>query len=276
MMGGPELTVYTVSDASGETAELLAKAAALQFKGHSIKLVRLPRARSPEQISGMVTLAAQTPCVLTFTMVDAKLRAALQTEAKKRGIPAVDIMDPLIKCFSLVLGAEPRLEPGLLHHKDEQYFNRMDAIDFAIKYDDGKDPRGLVMADLVLVGVSRTSKTPTCMYLAQNRGIKASNVPLVLNVPPPQELFSLPAGRIIGLTLHSRTLTDIRTQRLQNLGLGPSASYANKDHIERELEYAEGVFRRLRCPVVDVTHKAIEETAAEILEITQRKETYVV
>jgi regulator of PEP synthase PpsR (kinase-PPPase family) len=276
VQGGTELTVYTVSDASGETAELVAKAAALQFKGHAIKLVRLPRARTPDQIGGMITLAAQTPCLIAFTMVDATLRSALQTEARRKGLPAVDILDPLIKCISLVLGAEPLLEPGLLHHKDEQYFNRMDAIDFAIKYDDGKDPKGMVMADLVLVGVSRTSKTPTCMYLAQNRGIKASNVPLVLNVPPPQELFGLPAGRVIGLTLNSRTLTEIRTARLQNLGLGPSASYANQDHINRELEYAEGIFRRLRCPVVDVTHKAIEETAAEILEITQRKETYVV
>jgi len=274
-MGGPELTVYTVSDASGETAEMVAKAAALQFRGHAIKLVRLPRARTPEQIVGMITLAAQTPCVVTFTMVDAKLRASLQAESTKRGIPTVDVMDPLITCISRALGAEPRLEPGLLHHKDEQYFNRMDAIDFAIKYDDGKDPKGLVKADLVLVGVSRTSKTPTCMYLAQNRGIKASNVPLVLGVPPPEELFHLPAGRVIGLTLHSRTLTEIRHQRLANLGLGPSASYAKQDHIERELDYAEGIFRRLRCPVVDVTHKAIEETAAEILEITQRKETYV-
>lgn len=275
MQGGPQLTVYTVSDASGETAELVAKAAALQFKGHSIKLVRLPRARTPDQISGMITLASQTPCLVAFTVVDPKLRQALQTEAQRREIPVVDIMDPLIHCLSRVLGVEPRLEPGLLHHKDEQYFNRMDAIEFAIKYDDGKDPKGLVLADLVLVGVSRTSKTPTCMYLAQNRGIKASNVPLVLNVPPPQELFGLPAGRVIGLSLNSRLLCDIRQQRLQNLGLGPSASYANLEHIERELEYAETVFRRLRCPVVDVTHKAIEETAAVILEITQRKETYV-
>jgi regulator of PEP synthase PpsR (kinase-PPPase family) len=275
-MEGPQLTVYTISDASGETAELIAKAAALQFKGHPIKLVRLPRARSPEQIGGMMTLAAQTPSVVTFTMVDATLRAALQEEARKRGISTVDIMDPILKCISLVLGAEPRLEAGLLHHKDEQYFNRMDAIDFAIKYDDGKDPKGLVMADLVLVGVSRTSKTPVCTYLAQSRGLKAANVPLVLNVQPPAELFSLPAGRVIGLTLNGRTLTDIRVQRLENLGLGPSASYAKPDHVERELEFAEGVFRRLRCPVVDVTHKAVEETAAEILELTERKETYVV
>lgn len=270
-----ELTVYTVSDASGETAEMVARAAALQFKGHAVKLVRLPRARTPDQIRGMVTLAAQTHCIIAFTVVDQALRETLQTEAKAKNIPTADILGSLIKVLSLILGAEPRFEAGLLHFKDEQYFNRMDAIEFAIKYDDGKDPRGLMIADMVLVGVSRTSKTPTCMYLAQHRGIKAANVPLVLNVNPPSELFGLPAGRVIGLTLNARTLHDIRQARLHNLGLGGNASYANLVHIEEELEYAEGIFRRLRCPVVDVTHKAIEETTAEILEITQRKETYV-
>ncbi|MBU6429408.1 MAG: kinase/pyrophosphorylase [Cyanobacteria bacterium REEB65] len=270
-----ELTVYTVSDASGETAELVAKAAALQFKGHSIKLVRLPRARSPEQIAGMVTLAAQTDCIIAFTIVDQMLRETLQNEGKRRSIPTVDILGSLIKVLSLVLGAEPRFESGLLHFKDEQYFTRMDAIEFAIQYDDAKDPKGLLLADLVLIGVSRTSKTPTCMYLAQHRGVKASNVPLVLHVPPPAELFSLPAGRVIGLTLHPGTLHEIRHARLQSLGLGENASYANLERIELEVAYAQEVFRRLRCPVVDVTHKAIEETVAEILELTQRKETYV-
>lgn len=274
-MDGATLTVYTVSDASGETAELVARAAALQFKGHPIKLVRLPRARTTEQITGMVTLATQTRCVLAYTIVDVRLRETLQAEAKRKGIPTVDILGALINVLGLILGAEPHFEAGLLHQKDEAYFNRMEAIEFAIRYDDGKDPKGLALADLVLVGVSRTSKTPTSMYLAQVRGLKTSNVPLVLGVQPPKELFALPAGRVIGLTLNPATLQDIRTQRLQNLGLTGSASYASAQHISDELDYAETIFRKLRCPVVDVTHKAIEETAAEILELTQRKETYV-
>jgi regulator of PEP synthase PpsR (kinase-PPPase family) len=269
------LTIYTVSDASGETAEHVAKAAALQFKGQNVRLVRLPRVRSAHQLSNMIKLAAQHRCIIAYTMVEPEWRQALIQEAQRASIRTVDILGSLITTLSEVLNVEPAYEAGLMQLKDETYFNRMEAIDFAIKYDDGKDPRGLLLADIVLIGVSRTSKTPTCMYLAQNRGIKASNVPLVYNVQPPKELFELPPGRIIGLSLNVDILHEIRTARLQNLGLTSKASYANPDHIRQEIEYAQSLFKRLRCPVVDVTNKAIEETAAEILEITQRKETYV-
>ncbi|HEY9854848.1 MAG TPA: pyruvate, water dikinase regulatory protein [Stenomitos sp.] len=271
----PTITVYTVSDGSGETAEHVARAAALQFKGQNLKLNRLPRVRDARHLEDLVQSAAEGPCIIAYTMVEATLRDALVREATKHGIPTVDLLGSLIGTLSNVLQVEPRFEAGLLQLRDEKYFNRMDAIDFAIKYDDGKDPKGLAQADLVLIGVSRTSKTPTCMYLAQNRGLKVSNVPLVLNVAPPKELFDLPPGRIIGLTLNSEVLHEIRTARLQNLGLSSSASYASTERIEQEIEYAYQLFRRLRCPVVDVTNKAIEETASEILEITQRKETYV-
>lgn len=269
------LTIYTLSDASGETAEHVAKAAAMQFKGQNVRLVRLPRVRSAQQLSNMIKLAAQHRCIIAYTMVEPEWRQTLIQETQRANIPTVDILGALISTLSSVLNVEPAHEAGLMQVKDETYFRRMEAIDFAIKYDDGKDPRGLLLADIVLIGVSRTSKTPTCMYLAQNRGIKASNVPLVYNVQPPKELFSLPPGRIIGLNLNADILTEIRTARLQNLGLTAKASYANPEHIRNEIEYAQALFKRLRCPVVDVTNKAIEETAAEILEITQRKETYV-
>ncbi len=271
----PTITVYTVSDGSGETAEHVARAAALQFKGQNLKLNRLPRVRNAEHLAELVSEAAKGPCIIAYTMVEATLRDALVSEAAKRGIPTVDLLGSLIATLSNALQVEPRFEAGLLQLRDEKYFNRMDAIDFAIKYDDGKDPKGLSQADLVLIGVSRTSKTPTCMYLAQNRGLKVSNVPLVINVAPPKELFDLPPGRIIGLNLNAEVLHDIRTARLQSLGLSSNASYASTERIEQEIEYAHQIFRRLRCPVVDVTNKAIEETASEILEITQRKETYV-
>lgn len=275
MSDTPTMTVYTVSDGSGETAEHVARAAALQFKGQNLKINRLPRVRNAEHLESLITLAAQGPCLIAYTMVEATLRDALVREAARHGIPTVDLLGSLIGTLSRVLQVEPRSEAGLLQLRDEKYFSRMDAIDFAIKYDDGKDPKGLAQADLVLIGVSRTSKTPTCMYLAQNRGLKVSNVPLVLNVAPPKELFELAHGRIIGLNLNAEVLHEIRTARLQNLGLSAGASYASSERIETEIEYAHQIFRRLRCPVVDVTNKAIEETASEILEITQRKETYV-
>lgn len=269
------LTVYTVSDASGETAEHVARAAALQFKGQNLKLIRLPRVQSAEQLESMIELAAQGSCVIAYTMVDPTLRETLVKVAARHNTLTVDLLGSMMNAISLALGVEPRFEPGLMHLRDERYFNRMEAIDFAIKYDDGKDAKGLVLADIVIVGVSRTSKTPTCMYLAQNQGLRASNVPLVINVQPPKELFELPPSRIIGLTLNAEILHEIRTARLQKLGLSAGAAYASRERVEQELEYANQIFRRLRCPVVDVTNKAIEETASEILEITQRKETYV-
>jgi hypothetical protein len=163
-------------------------------------------------------------------------------------------------------------EAGLLHTKDEEYFKRMDAIDFAIKYDDGKSPDGIVRADLVVVGVSRTSKTPTCMYLAQNHGLRTANVPLVPGVEPHKVLFELPPDKVVGLTVKPDLLQEIRNTRLATLGLPPESAYADRNKIREELALAEQVFRRLRCPVVDVTYKAIEETASEILAMITRKE----
>ncbi len=190
---------------------------------------------------------------------------------ERHAIPSVDLLGPLLGALSGVLGVEPKHEPGAMHLKDEEYFRRMDAIDFAIKYDDGKSPSGLRQADLVITGVSRTSKTPTCMYLAQNQGIKAANMPLVPGAQPPKDLFELPPGRVIGLTLKPELLTQIRGSRLATLGLPPESAYADRAKIADELAFAEDIFRRLRCPVVDVTHKAIEETASEILEILQNQ-----
>jgi regulator of PEP synthase PpsR (kinase-PPPase family) len=266
------LIVYTLSDASGQTAEMVAKAIISQFHGQNLRIVRLPRLVSQQQLINMVTLAAQGPCVFAYTLVTEELRLTLEAEAARHKIPAIDLLGPSIACIAKLLGTDPLHEPGAVHAKDEEYFRRMDAIDFAIKYDDGKSPQGLLHADLVLVGVSRTSKTPTCMYLAQNQGIKAGNIPLVPQAPPPKELFELPPNKVIGLTVSPELLTGIRNSRLASLGLPPESAYADKAKITEELDFADQIFRRLRCPVVDVTYKAIEETASEILAMTTRKE----
>lgn len=268
------LIVYTLSDASGQTAEMVAKAVVSQFQGQNVRIVRLPRLVSQQQLVNMVKLAAQSPCIFAYTLVRQDLRETLEAEAKRCEVPIVDLMGALLVTLSEILEAEPLQEAGLVHTKDEEYFKRMDAIDFAIKYDDGKSPAGLLHADLVLTGVSRTSKTPTCMYLAQNQGIKAGNVPLVPGVEPPKELFELPPSKVIGLTVKPSLLTEIRGSRLVNLGLPPESAYAKADKIMDELAYADEIFRRLRCPVVDVTYKAIEETASEILAMTHRKELF--
>ncbi|MFN3429782.1 MAG: pyruvate, water dikinase regulatory protein [Candidatus Sericytochromatia bacterium] len=265
--------VYTLSDASGQTAEMVAKAVVSQFAPQKpMKIVRLPRVVSQHQLVNMVKLGAQQPCLFAYTFVRGDLRDALQAEAARLNLPAVDLLGDLLGTLSRVLELDPLQEAGLVHSKDEEYFKRMDAIDFAIKYDDGKSPDGLRRADLVLVGVSRTSKTPTCMYLAQNQGLKTANVPLVPGVDPPRVLFELPPNNVVGLTVKPDLLTEIRHSRLANLGLPPESAYADRQKIRDELALAEQVFRRLRCPVVDVTYKAIEETASEILAMLARKE----
>lgn len=266
------LTIFALSDASGQTAEMVAKAAASQFYGHPAKVVRKPRLTSAEQARQAVQEAQGLPSLLAYTIVEPMIRQALEEEAQRYAVPCVDLLSEAIQGISDRLGVAPKYEPGALHQKDEEYFKRMEAIDFAIKYDDGKSPSGLKQAELVLVGVSRTSKTPTCMYLAQNQGIKTANVPLVPQADPPAILFELPPGRVIGLTLSPSILGEIRTSRLASLGLPPEAGYANRGSISEELEKAEQVFRRLRCPVVDVTHKAIEETASEIMDMLRSKE----
>lgn len=266
------LIVYALSDASGQTAENVAKASVSQYMGQPVRIVRLPRVVNAAQLENMVNLASAAPCIFAYTFVDEGLRSHLLDCCERKAIPSIDLLGPLLGALSAVLGVEPKHMPGAMHTKDEEYFRRMDAIDFAIKYDDGKSPSGLRQADLVITGVSRTSKTPTCMYLAQNQGIKAANMPLVPGAQPPKDLFELPPGRVIGLTLKPELLTQIRGSRLATLGLPPESAYADRAKIADELAFAEDIFRRLRCPVVDVTHKAIEETASEILEILQRKD----
>jgi hypothetical protein len=181
----------------------------------------------------------------------------------------VDIMGPMMEALAEIVGSQPKLQPGLVHKLDEEYFRRVEAIEFAVKYDDGRDPRGLLKADVVLIGVSRTSKTPVSLYLA-NRGIKVANVPIVPELPPPEELFLLPRGRVIALTIDEVSLQAIRNERLRTLGLSMGADYAEPSRIERELDYASELFRRLNCPIVEVTGRAVEETATKVLEHVQR------
>jgi len=271
----PACHVYAVSDGSGETAEHVAKAAALQFRGTPIRLHRVRRVRTHSQVLEIVEQALTSGGLIVSTVMDPEVRHAMQDLTLQRGVEAVDLLGPVVNALQSRTGASPSSQSGLLQLRDEKYFNRMEAIDFAIKYDDGKDPKGLLLADVVLVGVSRTSKTPTCMYLAQNRGLKTSNVPLVLNVQPPRELFEVPPGRVVGLTVDASILQEIRSARLHSLGLSPRASYASLARIQDEVMFAQSIFDRIGCPVVDVTNKAIEETASEIMDFTQRRDTLV-
>ncbi|OIJ16705.1 phosphoenolpyruvate synthase regulatory protein [Anaerobacillus alkalilacustris] len=252
--------VYVISDSVGETAELVVKAAASQFNHSNIDIRRIPYVEDEETIEEVVTLAQEVNAIIAFTLVIPEKKQYLLELAEKAKVTTVDIMGPMINKLQDLTKKEPRYEPGLVHKLDEDYFRKVEAIEFAVKYDDGRDPRGIMRADVVLVGVSRTSKTPLSQYLAHKR-LKVANVPLVPEVEPPSELFSISPKKCIGLTISPEKLNDIRAERLKALGLKAEANYANMERIRTELEYAEGIMNKIGCPVINVSNKAVEETA---------------
>lgn len=275
MTGLDTPVIYIVSDSVGETAEFVARAAASQFDEGHVDLRRVSHVHERSVIDETVESAREEKAVIVFTVVLPELREYLSERARAAGVQAVDIMGPMMAALESLIGEAPRGRPGLVHQLDAEYFRRVEAIEFAVKYDDGRDPRGLSRADIILIGVSRTSKTPLSMYLAHRR-MKVANVPLVPEVQPPDELFALKDKRkIVGLRIRPEKLNLIRQERLRTLGLTPQASYASYERISAELEYAEETMRRLNCPIIDVSDRAVEETAGIILEIVSRKGTEV-
>lgn len=265
--------IFVVSDSIGETAELVARAAVSQFNSGHVEIRRFPHVDSADAINEVIDQARQQKTIIAYTIIVPELRDHTRRAAEAAGVPGVDIMGPMMDALSLVIDVKPKLKPGLIHKLDEDYFRRIEAVEFAVKYDDGKDPRGALRADVVLVGVSRTSKTPVSMYLAHRR-LKVANIPLVPEVPPPQEILLIPPGKVVGLTVSPEQLHSIREERLKTIGLRADANYANLERILQELEYADSVFKKLGCPVVDVTNKAVEETAVRVLEIINRGARY--
>lgn len=266
--------IYVISDALGETAEFVSRAAAAQFNGVRTRIRRVPYVRDEAHLDEIIEEAAKEEAILVYTLVLFELRNYLEAKALQKGLPTVDILGPLIGVLANKTGLTPSHIPNITHRLDEQYFRKVEAIEFAVKYDDGKDPRGVLYSDVVLIGVSRTSKTPLSMYLA-HKGIKAANIPLVPEVMPPEELFQISPRKVIGLTLRPDILNQIRTERLKSLGLGSGADYARLERIMQELEYARGVMKKVGCPIIDATGKAVEETASLVLEIIFKGEKHV-
>lgn len=261
--------IYVVSDSVGETAELVTKAAISQFNGSGIALKRFPYVEDKEHIDEILSLASMDKGMVAYTLVKPEIRAYIKEQAEKEGIQVVDLIGPIIDQIQVFSGKTPLYEPGLVRKLDEDYFKKIEAIEFAVKYDDGRDPRGILKADIVLIGVSRTSKTPLSQYLAHKR-LKVANVPLVPEVDPPEELFRVPKEKCFGLKIRPEKLNSIRRERLISLGLNAKASYANIDRIKEELTFFEKVMNKIDCPVIDVTNKAVEETANVILNYFQK------
>jgi len=259
------LTVYVLSDSIGETGELLARAALSQFNSVKYHVRRFPFITEEEQIIEVFNEARKEPSVIIFTIVIERLKKFIEDLGREYNIPTVDLMTPALDAMSSVLQFQPKRESGLIRKLDENYFRKVEAVEFAVKYDDGKDPRGIMKSNIVLVGISRTSKTPLSMYLA-HKNYKVANVPLVPEVPPPKELFQKDSRRVIGLVANPIKLNEIRQERLKSLGLDNNANYANIDRINMELEYSKEIMKKIGCLVIDVSHKAIEETAGIIID----------
>lgn len=263
--------IYILSDSVGETAEMVARAAAEQFKGTTYEVKKFSYVSTEESIVQMITEARREDrAVVVFTTVLDDIREKIIKECDKNHLQYIDVLAPLLNKFSDLLGQQPINEPGIIHRLDEKYFKKVEAIEFAVKYDDGKDPRGIKKADIVLIGVSRTSKTPLSMYLA-HKNVKVANVPLVPEVPIPEELYQIPTSKIIGLTTDPIKLNEIRQERLKALGLSNTATYANVDRILEELEYADKIMKKLQCPIINVSNKAVEETAGIILDLVKKQ-----
>ncbi|MGO1368117.1 MAG: pyruvate, water dikinase regulatory protein [Senegalia sp. (in: firmicutes)] len=263
---GKSMVTYVLSDSIGETAEEVAEAVMSQFDSNNFEMRRFPYITDKAQIEEILEEAKQEKSIILFTIVVEELRNFLMEKSKEYNIKAVDIMEPILNAIEKSFHIKPKREPGLIRKLDENYFQKVAAVEFAVKYDDGKDARGIKRADIVLIGVSRTSKTPLSMYLA-HKNMKVANIPLLPEVKAPKELYEIDPKKIIGLTANPIKLNEIRQERLKALGLSNTASYASMDRILREIEYADELMEDLGCKTIDVSNKAVEETAGLILEI---------
>jgi regulator of PEP synthase PpsR (kinase-PPPase family) len=265
--------VFVASDSVGETAELVVKAVATQFNGGHVDIRRNSYIEDFEDIEDVIALAKKGHSIIAYTLVIPTLKEYIDRRASEEGILAVDLLNPLMNAFVARFDKQPHHQPGLMRKLDEEYFQKIEAIEFAVKYDDGRDPRGIKKADIVLMGVSRTSKTPLSMYLAHQR-FKVANVPLVPEVSPPDELFEVPRKNCIGLIISPNKLNEIRKERLKAMGLASQANYASFERILEELDHAEKVMKRVGCPIIDVSNKAVEETAGLIIEVLKKERSF--
>ena len=264
----PVVGVYVVSDSSGETAVNMVEAAARQF-GPRFRVTRFSDVSGEDEVKSILQDARKNNALVVYTLVKQELALFLEQEALREEVVAMDLISPLIKLLSAYAEEEPKEQPGLLHTVDEAYFKRVEAVEFAVRYDDGKDSRGIRLADIILIGISRTNNTPLSMYLA-HKSFKVANVPLMPEAGVPEELFKADPRRIIGLVIDPDKLSRVRQERLKSIGIEGQPSYIDPGRIFRELEFAQGIMEKIGCPVIDVTNKAVEETAAKIIEIYNR------
>lgn len=263
-----KLLVFVVSDSVGETGESVVRAVLSQFRPdfQDVEIVRFPHLTTYTELKEIVQDAKERKAMIVYTLVQKQLRDMLYTYASKLNVIALDLLGPIMQAVEQEYDEKPIQEPGIVHKLDDDYFKKIEAIEFAVKYDDGRDPRGILLADIVIIGVSRTSKTPLSQYLA-HKSYKVANVPLVPEIDPPKELFEVEPHKCFGLVISPDQLNSIRKERLLVLGLKDEAVYAQKSRIEQELTHFYQIVDRVGCQVIDVTNKAVEESANLIIDL---------
>ncbi len=257
--------LHLVSDATGETINSVARAAVSQFEDIEVVEHFWSLVRGKRQIENVLAAIEANPGVVVFTLVNPALRESLENGCRRLNVPAVPVLEPVIAALSNYLGLESHGEPGRQHALDGEYFDRIDAMHFVLTHDDGQSLHNLENADVVLLGVSRTSKTPTCFYLA-NRGIKAANVPLVPGSPVAPEIEALNNPVVIGLTTTPERLIEVRRNRLRSMNHDQETDYVDLAMVREEVIAARRLFAKHNWPIIEVTRRSIEEIAAEILQ----------
>ncbi len=258
--------IFVVSDGTGGTAERALNAALTQFAAADVDIVLRPEVRTSQEIAMVVSEAAAAGGFVVHTLVSDSLRQNILRQGRLKNVETIDLMGPLLARLSEQLAVSPAEKPGLFHQLNEEYFRRVETMEFALKHDDGLRIDELEEAELVLVGVSRTFKTPLSIYLSFKRWLVA-NIPVILGVEPPEKLLRLPPGRVVGLTMNPRRLAQLRRVRHEHLS-SSADDYADLTRVREEVRYALGLFaQRPDWPVIDVTNKPIEEIASEIISI---------
>ncbi len=260
------LTIYVVSGGFGASGEQLVETVLAQFIDADARIIKIPHARKVAQIESSIKKAKKNNGIIVHSMVDEKLRRLLLKAAEEADVVAIDIMGPLIECLATVFDKKPKGKPGLYHTHKEDYFKRIGAIEFTVSHDDGVKHEDLQSAEIVLAGVSRCGKTPLSMYLAV-KGWKVANVPLVMDIAPPPDLFKVEKQRVIGLIIDYQHLMSHRKERHAHIGELGFTDYISPTSVNDELKYARKIYRKIGCKVVNVTRKPIESIADEVVEI---------
>lgn len=260
------LHLHLLSDSTGETLEMIAKAALAQFDDADVVRHFWPMVRSQQHLDRIMAEIAANPGLVLYTLVNAETRESLEKRCVLLGLPSVPALDTVTSALEQHLGKVAKGRPGRQHAMDDAYFRRVDAIHFTIAHDDGVAWEDWEAADIVLAGVSRSSKTPTSIYLA-NRGYKVANIPIVVESPPPASLFSLRRPLVVGLTTSPERLIQVRRNRLLSLNQAPETAYVDSEHVMREVQYARRLFADNGWPVIDVSRRSIEETAAAVINL---------